>query len=192
MAIDKYLVRTVAGRQVAVSGTWDFDPGHTEITFEGRHLMVSRIRGRFDRFHGRLHVAEIPEESVAELVIEADSVASGFEDRDAHLRSPDWFDVERHPTITFRSIGLSHVDGDRWRAAGELTVRGVNRPIEVQAEFHGAVRDPWGGDRMGFVVTAEVDREAWGLTWNQRLDAGGVVVGRTVRLAANVEAVLRR
>jgi polyisoprenoid-binding protein YceI len=191
MAVSTQLVRIVDGRLVPVPGIWEFDPGHTEVSFEGRHLTVTRVRGRFRRFSGRLIVAEVPEASIAELAIEASSIDSGFKDRDEHLESDDWFDAERYPTIIFRSRGISHVSGNRWQAGGELTIKDISRPIDVQIEFAGAVSDPWGNPKIGAAVRAEVDREAWGLDWNMPLNAGGFVVGRTVQLIVDVEAVLR-
>ncbi len=192
MAIDSMeLVRVVNGRLVPAPGIWEFDQGHTEVAFEGRHLMVTKIRGRFTRFDGRLLMADIPEESVAEIKIDSTSVDSGFKDRDDHLKSPDWFDVERHPTITFRSGELSHVSGNHWKAKGQLTIKAMTRPIDLDVEFTGAVTDPWGNSKIGAVVTATVDRETWDLRWNMPLDAGAVVVGTQIQLTVNVEAVFR-
>ncbi|TMC78664.1 MAG: YceI family protein [Chloroflexi bacterium] len=185
------LVRVVNGRLVPAAGVWEFDPGHTEAAFEGRHLMVTRIRGRFTRIEGRLLMADLPEESVAELKIDSASVDSGFRDRDDHLKSSDWFDVERYPTIVFRSGELNHVTGNHWKAKGELTIKAITRPIELDVEFAGAVTDPWGNSKIGAVVTATVDRHAWDLRWNMPLDAGGVVVGTPIQLTVNVEAVFR-
>ena len=187
----RQLVRIVDGNLVPVPGTWEFDPGHTEVGFEGRHLVVTRVRGRFNKFVGRLIVAAKPEESVAELVIDAASVESGFKDRDEHLRSPDWFDVERHPTITFRSGRLSHATGSHWKAEGELTLKGITRPVELDVEFSGAVNDPWGNSKIGATVTGKVDRHQFDLLWNLPLGAGGVVAARSVQLTVNVEAVLQ-
>lgn len=181
--------RLVDGRLVPAAGTWEFDPGHTIVGFEGRHLMVSRIRGTFQRFSGRIHVAEIPEESRAELEIDAASVESGFKDRDDHLRSADWFDVEHYPTIRFQSVGVRHVAHGVWRGAGQLMIRDVIRPIEVEVEFDGGATDPWGHQKIGAMVTATVNREDFGLTWNMPLSAGGVVVGNEIRLSVAVEAV---
>jgi polyisoprenoid-binding protein YceI len=166
MAVSTQLVRIVDGRLVPVPGVWELDAGHTEVGFEGRHLNVTRVRGRFTKFSGQLIVAEIPEESTAELDIDATSIDSGFKDRDEHLKSADWFDVERYPAISFRSGQISHVSGNRWKARGELTIKDISRPVDVDVEFAGAVSDPWGNPKIGAVVRAEVDREAWGLVWN--------------------------
>jgi polyisoprenoid-binding protein YceI len=191
MAVEIRPTRVVNGRDVPAAGLWEFDQGHTEVLFEGRHLMVSRIRGRFEKFSGRLWVVEAPEESSAELVIEAASVESGFKDRDDHIRSADWFDVERYPLIGFKSTGLTHLAADRWRAGGQLTIRDLTRPVELEVEFGGGVLDPWGGARIGFTATTVVDREDWGLTWNLVLETGGLVASKKIALTVNVEAVLR-
>lgn len=187
----RQLVRIVDGNLVPIPGSWEFDPGHTEVGFEARHLVVTRVRGRFNKFTGRLVVALNPEDSVAELSIDAASVYSGFADRDDHLRSADWFDVERHPTITFRSGRLSHVTGNHWKAEGDLTVKGITRPVALDVEFAGAVTDPWGNSKIGAAITGQVDRHEYDLMWNMPLKAGGFVASRTVQLTVNVEAVLR-
>lgn len=191
MAVSTQLVRIVDGRLVPVPGVWELDAGHTQVGFEGRHLKVTRVRGRFTKFNGRLIVAEVPEESIAELDIDAASIDSGFKDRDEHLKSADWFDVRRYPAISFRTVEISHASGNHWKANGELTIKEISRPIEVDVEFAGAVSDPWGNSKIGAVVRADVDREAWGLVWNLPLDAGGFVVGRTIHLTVDVEAVLK-
>jgi polyisoprenoid-binding protein YceI len=191
MTVSTQMVRIVDGRLVPVPGVWELDAGHTQVGFEGRHLKVTRVRGRFTKFSGRLIVAEIPEESTAELDIDAASIDSGFKDRDEHLKSADWFDVERYPAISFRSGHISHVSGNRWKATGELTIKQISRPVDVDVEFAGAVSDPWGYPKIGAVVRAEVDREAWGLVWNLPLDAGGFVVSKTIQLTVDVEAVLK-
>ncbi|MGH7881948.1 MAG: YceI family protein [Candidatus Dormibacteraceae bacterium] len=191
MAVEIEKTRTVAGLRLPAAGRWEFDSGHSEVAFEGRHLMVSKIRGRFTRFQGHLDVAEVPEDSTAELTIEAASVESAVEERDSHLRGAGWFDAEQHPVISARVANLRHIDGDRWAGAGTLSLRGIERPVVLDVTFHGIAQDPWGGDRLGFTVVTEVDREAWGMTWNQTSESGGVVVGRTVRLILNIEAVLK-
>ncbi len=184
------LTREVDGATVPVVGVWEFDQGHTLVGFEGRHLMVTRVRGRFNRFSGRLSVAERPEESIAEIDIEAASLESGFADRDEHLRSADFFDVVRFPTITFRSTRLSHVSGSRWVAEGQLTVRDVIRPVLLECEFEGVETDPWGNHKLGFTARGRINREDFGLTWNMALETGGLLAGKEVALQIEVEAVL--
>jgi polyisoprenoid-binding protein YceI len=170
-------------------GTWIFDTGHSRVGFEGRHLMVSRVRGGFTRFAGAVHVGATPAETTAELTIEAASVESGFADRDNHLRSGDWFDVDHHPQIIVRAHSLRHVAGQMWAATADLTIRGITRAIPLSIEFFGAVDDPWGNRKLGFTASAEVNREEWGLTWNMVLEAGGLVASRKIRLDVDVEAI---
>jgi polyisoprenoid-binding protein YceI len=184
------LTRVVDGVRLPAPGRYDFDPGHTTVAFEGRHLLVTRVRGRFLDFTGALHVGDGTEDSYAELEIRAASLESGLKDRDDHLRSPDFLDVDRHPSITFRSTSIEHVEGDRWRAAGDLTIRGVTRTVELAIEFGGGVRDPWGNDKIGFSVRTEFNREDFGLTWNMVLDGGGLVASKRIRVEIDVEAVL--
>lgn len=183
------LVRGVDGAPVPAPGRWEFDVGHSEIGFEGRHL-ATRIRGRFLKFKGRLIVAERPEDSTARLDIDAASLFTGSKDRDEHLRSADWFGVVEHPTITFRSRSGHYVGWNRWRVTGDLTVRQITRGIDVDVEFGGADIDPWGNCKLGFEAVATLDREQFGLHWNAPLGSGGALVGREVTVRASVEAVL--
>lgn len=185
------LTRLVDGVRLPVPGVYEFDPGHTSVAFEGRHLVVTRVRGRFLEFSGSLHVAEQAQGSQAELVIRADSLESGNRGRDDHLRGPDFLDVAQHPTITFRSTSIEHVEDDRWRASGDLAIRGVTRPLDVAIEFGGGVRDPWGNEKIGFSVRTEFNREDFGLTWNMVLDGGGLVASKRIRVEIDVEAVRR-
>jgi polyisoprenoid-binding protein YceI len=183
------LTWSAVGSEVPAAGTWKFDPGHTEAAFAGTHLMINTVRGRFDRVSGWLEVAEQPEESRGELVIETSSLSSGFRDRDEHLKSREWLDVEHFPQIAFRSTGLEFVTGRSWRLQGQLTIKGITQAIEARVTFGGGAVDPWGNEKIGFAVEAEIDRELWDLRWNLPLDKGGWVVSRRVWLSVNVEAV---
>jgi len=183
------LTREVDGALVPAPGTWEFDPGHSEISFEGRHL-AARVRGRFLKFSGRLIVAERPDDSVAEVEIDASSLFSGFKDRDDHLRSADWFAVDEYPTIAFRSRSGRHIGWNRWRVTGDLTVRGITCAVDFDVEFGGAGVDPWGNRKLGLELVASLDRERFGLRWNAPLASGGWLVGREVTIRASVEAVL--
>lgn len=185
------LTRLVNGVRLPAPGIYDFDPGHTTIVFEGRHLVINRVRGRFMVFSGVLRVAEHAQDSQAELVIRADSLESGLKDRDDHLRSSDFLDVARHPAITFRSTSIAHAEGDRWRATGALTIRDISRPVDLALEFGGGVRDPWGNEKIGFSAQTEFNREDFGLTWNMLLDGGGLVASKRIRVEIDVEATRR-
>lgn len=182
---------TIAARDTRIippAGRWAIDPGHAEVAFVGRHLMLTKVRGRFTGVAGTIVIADRPEESRVEATIDVRSVDSGDETRDDHLRSPDLFDVEQHPTATFRATGL-RLDGPRGQMEGELTLRGVTRPVSLAVQYAGHVVDPWGGERLVFSAGGRVNREDWGLTWNMPLDAGGLLVSREVDIEINLEAV---
>ena len=176
--------------QLPGPGVWDLDPSHSHAEFVVRHVM-SKVRGRFTDFSGVIRVAERPEQSSVQAVIRAASVDTHHSDRDQHLRGPDFFDVERYPTITFRSKRLELSEGSRFQIVGDLTIRDVTRGVTLDAEYHGTSPDPWGGERAGFSAATEVDREDFGLKWNMALDTGGFVLGNKVRLELEIEAVRR-
>ncbi|MBK9178839.1 MAG: YceI family protein [Acidimicrobiales bacterium] len=184
--------RTVDGVELPVAGTWAIDPSHSTVGFVVRHLMVGRTRGRFGAFDGVVTVAEDPTASSVEVTIDAASIDTRDETRDGHLRSPDFFDVERHPSLTFESTGVVPVGAGRWSVTGTLTIRGEARPVTLDVEYEGTEVDPWGNQRAAFTARTEVDREAWGLTWNQALETGGVLVGKKARIELEVEAVLQQ
>ena len=177
------------GVQVPEAGTYAFDQGHTTIEFVGRHLMITKVRGRFTDFSGQIVIGEAPENSSVEVTINAASVDSSDEKRDGHLRSPDFLDVENYPTITFRSTEVEIAGDGTAKVTGDLTVKDVTRPVTLDVEFDGAQADPWGGQRLGFSAHTDIDREDWGLTWNVALETGGMLVSKKVRLEFNVEAV---
>jgi len=177
------------GTQIPEAGTYALDKGHTTIEFVGRHLMITKVRGRFTAFDGQIVIGESPEDSSVEVTIETASVDTSDEKRDGHLRSPDFLDVETFPAITFRSSKVDVGRGGSVKVTGDLTVKDVTRPVTLDVEFDGAQADPWGGQRLGFSAHTDIDREDWGLTWNVALETGGVLVGRTIRLELNVEAV---
>ena len=183
------VLRTEDDRVIPVAGIYDIDGAHTSVEFVGRHLMITKVRGRFADFDGSIVIADVPEESSTEVVIQAASIDTSDEKRDGHLRSADFFDVEQYPTLTFRSSGVEQGKRGSWTLNGELTVRGVTKPVALDLDFEGATIDPWGGQRIAFTAVTDVDREDWGLTWNQALEAGGVLVGKKVRIELNVQAV---
>jgi polyisoprenoid-binding protein YceI len=182
-------VREIDGRAVPTPGAYGLDTAHTSIEFVGRHLMITKVRGRFTDFSGEITIGEEPEDSSVEVVIDAGSVESSEPRRDEHLRSADFFDVEHYPTISFRSTGVEEDRSGLWKVTGDLTVKEVTRPVVLEVEFDGAQTSPWGDLRVGFSAATELNREDWGLTWNQTLETGGVVVGKKVRIELNVEAI---
>ena len=172
---------------------WQLDPAHTTIEFTVKHMMFTTVRGRFKSFTGTVYVNERePDKSRAEVSIEAASIDTGVADRDTHLRSADFLDVEKFPTISFRSTrveGAHKKEGDRFRVAGDLEIRGKAMPVTLEAAFEGLGKDPWGKQRAGFEARSELDRREWGLRWNQALEAGGVLVGNSVKIEIEAQAV---
>ena len=177
----------VAGIETPSAGAWRFDKAHTNLGFLARHLMVTKVRGRFNDFDGTIHIGERPEDSHVEVVVKTASVETGSNDRDTHLRSPDFFDVERYPEMTFRSTKVEQTGDTSLRIAGDLTIRDVTRPITFDADFEGLVATPWGSKAAAFSATAEVEREHWGLTWNVALESGGWVVSKKVKISIDAE-----
>lgn len=169
-------------------GTWTIDPAHSSVGFVVRHLVAAKARGRFGEFAGDIHVADRPEESSVIVEISAASIDTGQPDRDAHLRSPDFFDVEQHPTIGFRSTAVRVLDAHRFEVDGELTVRGTSKPVTLSLEYGGVVRDPFGNEKAIFSAETVLNREDFGLTWNQALETGGVLVGKHATIELEIEA----
>jgi polyisoprenoid-binding protein YceI len=182
--------RVVAGAELPAPGRWQIDPGHTEVAFIGRHFLLTKVRGRFTGVTGAIVVAEDPGESTAEITIVVASVDSGSQARDDHLRSADFFDAACHPTATF-SGHAADWQGTRGLLAGDLTIRGVTRPVTLQAEYLGHVTDPWCGQRAIFTAEGTLNRDDWGLTWNMPLDNGGLLVSKEIRIEIEAEAVLQ-
>jgi polyisoprenoid-binding protein YceI len=183
-------VRVVDGRPVPEPGTWEIDPSHQSFEFIARHLMA-KVRGRFPVASGVATVAERPEDSTLEIELDAASVDTKDQTRDAHMRSNDFFGVEEHPTISFRSTAIRPGDGPtEWKVEGELTVKGTTRPVTVDLEFLGGAIDPYGNQRIGFSgVVPEVNREDWGLVWNAPLETGGWLLSKSVRLEIEAELI---
>jgi polyisoprenoid-binding protein YceI len=181
-------IRVVDGVELPAAGTWRIDPGHTEVGFVGRHLVFTKVRGRFRGVEGRIRIEEDPADSDVEVTIDMTSVESGSDARDEHLRSADLFDVANHPTATFRGRADGW-HGTTGRLAGELTVKGVTQPVVLDVEYLGFVADPWGGERAVFSASATIERERWGVGWNLVLESGGLLVSKEVRLELELEAV---
>ena len=177
---------------VPAPGTWTLDPAHTDVTFTARHLMVTKVRGRFPVTGGTITIAPDPLESSVEATIDVANLLSGDASRDEHLRSPDFFDTEQYPTASFRSTKVEDAGDGTFRVTGDLTVKGVTKPVTLELEYLGSINSPWGDQRAGFSATADVSRKEWGLEWNVALEAGGVVVGDKVRLHIDAEAVLQK
>ena len=172
-----------------LTGTWTVDPTHSEVGFSVRHLMVSKVRGRFTGFSGQIVTAEDPLQSSVEATVDLGTIETGHADRDAHLRSADIFDVEHYPTMAYRSHSVRW-DGDDLDVDGELTLHGVTREVPLALEVHGfQEHTPFGDSRVGFTATGEIKRSDFGVDFNMPMDDGGVVIGDRVRLALEVEAI---
>ncbi len=172
-----------------VAGSWNIDPTHTEVGFSVRHLMVSKVRGKFHGVEGRIVTAENPFDSSVEVSVDLATVDTGNEQRDDHIRSADFVESEAYRTMTYRSTGV-RADGDDYILDGELTLKGVTRPVLLKVELNGFGNDPWGGTRVGFSASGEINRRDFGVNFNAPLEGGGVVVGDRVQINIEVEAVL--
>lgn len=175
-----------------MSQKWVVDPTHTNVEFVVRHMMISSVRGRFSEVEGVIEGDPSDLTSARfEATINAKSIDTRQDDRDQHLRSADFFDVENYPTITFKSTSVEKTGDDEYKIAGDLTIRGTTRPVTLDATFEGRGKDPWGGERIGLSARGKINRKDFGLTWNAALETGGVLVSDEVRLEINVEAVLQ-
>jgi polyisoprenoid-binding protein YceI len=170
-------------------GTWTIDPAHSTVGFVARHLMITKVRGRFTDFSGVIEIAPDPLQSSVRATVNLASITTGDEGRDAHLRSADFFDTEsgESPTMSFLSTGLKEEDGE-YRLHGDLTVKGVTRQVEFALEFEGVNTDPWGNTKAAFSAEAELNRKDFGITWNVALESGGVLVSDKVKVQLEIQA----
>ena len=172
-------------------GVWVIDPNHSEIGFSVRHLL-SKVRGRFTEYTGTLTVADPPERSVVEGVVKTASITTNQTQRDDHLRSGDFFDIANHPEITFKSTAINRTGDATGKLTGDLTIKGITKPVTWDVEFHGTVLDPMGQTKAAFSATVIIDREDWGLSYNAALEAGGFLVGKEVTLTAETQFLLQK
>jgi polyisoprenoid-binding protein YceI len=180
--------QVVDGVGVPVAGTWSVDPGHTEVGVVGRHLGLTKTRGRFTGVDGTVHVAENPTASTIDVTIDMASVESGVTNRHDDSRSARWFDVDNHPTGQFRSTAIA-VDGNGGTVTGDLTINGITRTVELDLEYLGYARSPWGNDRAAFSASATINREDWGITNDLTLDSGRLRVSGRVQLELELELI---
>lgn len=172
------------------TGTWTIDPAHTRLGFVARHAMVTKVRGSFTEFEGTLTLdGANPAASSATLTVQLASIDTGNADRDGHVKSADFFDVENNPTMTFTSTSVKQTDDDEFVLVGDLTIKGVTKPVEIEVETDGVVTDPFGNTRAGFEGEAEISRKDFGLTWNVPLDGGGVLVSDKIKIQLDVSAI---
>ena len=175
----------IPGYQAA---TWAIDPVHSEVGFSVRHMMVSKVRGRFTSFSGEIVTAEDPTQSSVTAEIDLSSINTGQEQRDEHIKSADFFEVETYPTMTYRSTGIKAEDGE-YLLEGDLTLKGVTRNVPLKLEVHGFSQDPYGGYRAGFTATGEINRRDFNISFNAPMANGGVVVADKIQLQLEIEAV---
>ncbi|HEY4928623.1 MAG TPA: YceI family protein [Acidimicrobiales bacterium] len=191
MAEQTVTSRTVNGAEYPAVGTYDLDVSHTRVGFAVRHMAVSKVRGEFKEFSGTLELAEDPAASSISVTVQAASVDTHDENRDNHLRTNDFFDVENHPTWSFTSTAIHPVNATQWKVDGDLTIRGVTKQVTLDATLEGVVQDPYGMHRVGFSATTSIDREDFGVSFNGVLEAGGVIVSKKVDIDLEIEATLR-
>jgi polyisoprenoid-binding protein YceI len=176
----------------SLTGHYDIDPAHSRLGFAAKHAMVATVRGGFTVYSGEVYLdEEQPENSWAKVEIDVASVDTGNADRDKHLRTPDFFDIEKYPKITFKSTKVEKTDDDTYTLIGDLTINGTTNPVAVDWELTGTSNDPWGNFRVGFEGRTTVNRRDWGLEWNVGLDKGGVLVSEKVKLEFDIAAVKR-
>jgi polyisoprenoid-binding protein YceI len=183
--------RTVDGVEYPAVGTYAIDVSHTTLGFTVRHMAVSKVRGAFNTFEGTLQLAESPEDSTVSVTIQAGSVDTRDENRDNHLRTNDFFDVENHPTWTFVSTAIKAEAPNEWQVEGDLTIRGVTRSVTLDTTLEGVVKDPYGMHRVGFSAKTTINREDFGVAFGAVMEAGGLVVAKKVDIEIEVEATLQ-
>jgi polyisoprenoid-binding protein YceI len=182
-------LRTQSGAAQVPAGVWNVDPAHSSVGFEVKHMMIATVRGMFREFEGTIESGESPEECRARGSVNAASIDTGHADRDAHLRSPEFFDAERYPEIRYESTSVEHLGGNVHRIMGDLTIKDETRSVELEAFVEGAGTDPWGNDRVGVALRGIINRNDFGLTWQQRLTAGGLLVGEEVTIVIDASCV---
>ncbi|NNF57095.1 MAG: YceI family protein [Rhodothermaceae bacterium] len=179
--------------QTLVLQTYAVDAAHSRAGFTVRHMGFSKVRGRFETFDGTVRMAPGDLSTLeAEATLQTASIATGDAKRNAHLRSPDFFEAETYPTLTFKSTGVRDVDGDRFTLVGDLTMHGITKTVELDGEYLGEGTDPWGGTRVAFEAETTVNRKEWGLNWNTVLEAGGLLVSEDVTIELEIQATLQQ
>jgi polyisoprenoid-binding protein YceI len=173
-----------------LTGDYTIDTAHSRLGFVARHAMVTKVRGSFHSFEGKIHAhSSDPSKSSVSVTIDVSSVDTGNEMRDGHLRTNDFFDIENYPTITFTSTSIEATDEANYKVSGDLTIRGVTKPVTIELEFTGAATDAFGNERIGFEGSVVVNRKDFGVSWNAPLEAGGVMVSDKVTLELDISAI---
>lgn len=192
MFISSLVVVLLVGAPV-LAANYDVDPAHSSVNFQVKHLAISKVNGSFGSFTGTFSFTEgNPESWQAEATIEIASVDTGNKDRDDHLRTGDFFDAEQFPTMTFKSTGVKMSSASEGKLTGELTMRGVTKPVVLDLEYYGSATDSWGNERVGFSLSGKITRKDWGLTYNSVLESGGLVIGEDVKLSLEIEGIKQK
>lgn len=189
MSTDPTITDTRVGSDTPEPGVWVIEPQHSSIEAVARHMMVTKVRGSFGSFSGTIEVAEDVTASSIDVSIDAGSIDTGVEQRDQHLRSEDFLHVDEHPQMTFTSTSIEPLEGGSYRITGDLTIRGETNPVELDVSYFGVSQDPWGNPRALFEASTTLERSDWHMTWNQTLEAGGVLVSREVDVEISVQLV---
>lgn len=181
--------RLIDGIEAPAPGDWVFDQAHSNIMFVARYAMLTKVRGRFNAFDGTIHVAERPDDSWVEVRIDASSISTDNEQRDEHLRSGDFLDLDNEPDITFRSTNVERVQGTRFRLTGDLSIRGITKEVSFDVDYAGVAVGIDGKTRTAFAAGLEIDRDDYNVSWNMAIETGGVLVGKHVQIELEVQAV---
>lgn len=181
-------LRVVDGVTLPAAGTYVLDPTHTRIGFVARHLMVTKVRGSFAEFEGSITVGDDAKTSTAEATMKAVSIETGVADRDNHLRSGDFLEAEKYPTVSFRNARVLSQKGTEFKVAGDLTIKDVTREVVLDVELDGVAKDPWGNEKLAVTASTEIDREDFGMTWNVALETGGVLVSKKIKIEIEAQA----
>ncbi len=174
------------------AGTWTIDNSHSSLDFKVRHLMAAKVKGRFAEFSGDIIIDPQIEKSSVNVEIKIDSIDTHNQDRDTHLKAGDFFDTEQFPTATYKSTNIVQKNQNEFLVEGELTIKGITKKVDLETEFNGVVQDPWGNSKAVFSATGSINREDFGLTWNQTLETGGVLIGKNIQLEIELEATYQQ
>ena len=174
--------------EASTAAKWVLDPVHSELTFKVKHMMITNVKGEFKSFSVEVGGEDILKSSIT-VTVDASSISTNSEQRDGHLKSADFFDVENHKEISFKSTSFRQKEDDEYELQGVLTIKGISKEVRLQVEFGGINKDPWGNEKAGFSVSGKINRKEWGLNWNAALETGGVLVSEEVKIAGEVQFI---
>lgn len=176
--------------ETSVKTKWAIDPTHSEISFKVKHLMITNVKGVVKEFDAVIHTTDNNFiTSDIDLHLKPASIDTGVADRDAHLRSADFFDVENYPEMIFKGSSVEKADADSYTLSGDLTIKGITKPVKLEVEFNGVMKDPWGNEKAGYAINGKINRKEWGLNWNATLEAGGLLVSDDVKISSEIQLI---